>query len=137
MLGVVLLTTTLGGCGSLVIDGQNIAGTTWRAVSVAGQSPVPGSEPTITFDGDRMRVFGGCSSRVSDTPAQVQDGRLIVPEMLDPLMNCLADGGRSESPVMPIEHVFMAVLTQNRHIELQQDELRISGGPGEIVLVRR
>lgn len=133
---VAVLATVLVACSPVDVDGQNLAWTSWRAISIAGQAPIAGSEPTITFDGDRVHVFGGCGTRVSDAPATVRDGRLEIPPMLDPLAMCLTDGGRSGSPVMPIEATFFSILLSNESVSLRGKELHISSLAGEIVLVR-
>ena len=39
----------------------SLAGTVWRAVSVAGAAPVAGREPTITFEADRVSGTTGCN----------------------------------------------------------------------------
>jgi heat shock protein HslJ len=36
-------------------------GTTWRAVTVAGRTPMPGAEPTISFAGESISGTDGCN----------------------------------------------------------------------------
>lgn len=38
-----------------------LAGTSWRAVSVAGAAPVAGHEPTLTFTTDEINGSTGCN----------------------------------------------------------------------------
>ena len=69
----------LGCSGSL--QGPTIHGSTWRAVSIAGLSPVPGSEPTLTLGPGEATGSAGCNGYASD--------RLIIDDRLLPL------GGRA------------------------------------------
>jgi heat shock protein HslJ len=69
LLGSLLVASALGACGEdgpagPAPDGRpvSLAGTQWRVVSIAGQVPIAGSEPTIAFGADTVKGSGGCNS---------------------------------------------------------------------------
>jgi hypothetical protein len=126
----------LCGCTPVVVSGHNLAWSTWKATSVDGVAPITGSEPTISFDGDSVHVFGGCGRRGSGpgAPARVIEERLVLPEMLGDLSMCLANGGTTESPVMPIEDTFFRILLSNDHINVVDGVMVITSPSGEIIL---
>jgi heat shock protein HslJ len=105
----------------------SLAGTAWRAVSVAGQSTVVGHEPTISFAADRVTGSGGCNG-FGGTYTFV-DGVLKFGEMPMTLIGC-AD------PIGSIETSFMQILTTVKHVSIDDGgQLLIEGTGGQVLLV--
>jgi heat shock protein HslJ len=134
---VAAVITIVLGCSPMVVDGYNLAGTSWRAVSVAGERPVDGSEPTIVFELDgRVRGSAGCNRYMSQQSVSIQDGELEIGGTLMTLGACVGDGG-ADLPVMAVEESFSAVLGTADHIALRGLQLVISGSNGEVVFERK
>lgn len=122
----------VAGCASVVIDGRNIDGEAWRAVSVDGQLPIPGSESTLRFENGAPRGSGRCNGYASDKPAKVSFEMPEMPEMLMTLGACVGPNG-DDLPVMAVENAFRTSLNAADRIGFRGDRLVISGTPGEIV----
>lgn len=128
----VLAGSLLAGCG----DSGNatpeptfvtLAGTTWRAVSVAARSTVAGTEPTIAFEVDRVSGSGGCN-RFSG-PYEYVDGVLTFGEMPMTAIGC-------PEPIGSIENAFMRTLSAVKATAIDNDGRLILNGPGgQVILV--
>jgi heat shock protein HslJ len=105
----------------------NIAleGTEWRAVSVAGQAPVPRQEPTIAFGAGVVKGSGGCNSYGGN--ARIDAGRLIVDQVASTLRACLDDRANR------MEQTFLAVLGSKPAIGIRDGRLVLQSDAGEIV----
>jgi heat shock protein HslJ len=123
------------GCAPTVVSGQNIGGTTWRAVQVAGQQPIPGHEPTLKFEDGRIHGWGGCNGFASDERVAVSGDRLVLPEMLLTTAACANPDG-TEHPANEMENLFMRTLYVCDRISLQGRQLVISGPSGALVFER-
>jgi putative lipoprotein len=73
---------------------ESLAGTAWRAVSVAGEPPVAGREPTITFDADRVTGTTGCNQYFGGYT--LGDGTIAFSAVGMTLMACDDEVGRIE-----------------------------------------
>ena len=105
-----------------------LAGTPWRAVSVAGRSPVADREPTISFDADRVRGSGGCN-QFGGSYSYV-DGVLVFGELTMTLMGC-------PEPIGSIEAAFVATLTALKGATIDDSGRLVLNGPGgQVLLVR-
>jgi heat shock protein HslJ len=126
----ILSVFVLAGCGEaggstprLTLDG-----TTWRAVSAAGRSPVADREPTISFEADQVRGSGGCN-QFGGSYSDV-DGDLVVGELTMTLMGC-------PEPIGSIETVFMGTLTALKSASIDDSGRLVLDGPGgQVLLVR-
>ena len=66
-----------------------LAGTQWAVVSIAGQQPVLGSEPTIVFAADRVSGSGGCNQFGGGYRYDPATGRIAFAELGMTAMACL------------------------------------------------
>jgi heat shock protein HslJ len=126
----ILSTLVLVGCGAG--DGATppptLAGTAWRAVSVAGRSPVAGREPTIAFEADRVSGSGGCN-QFGGSYSYV-DGVLAFGDLSMTLMGC-------SEPIGSIEAAFMATLGALKAASIDEAGRFVLDGPGgQVLLVR-
>jgi heat shock protein HslJ len=126
------LALTTAACSSLRIDGNELDGTSWRAVSVAGQTPAPGHEPTLVFDGGKVRGNAGCNGYVGQGPARIVDGRLDIGETLITLAGCVDDHGRT-TPWGELEPTFMLLLSSGNSIARRGDLLVVASSRGELI----
>lgn len=129
------LALVLAGCSSLVVDGHDLEGTRWVAVSVVGRAPIVGSMPTLRFDGGLVSGSAGCNGYSSQEPAKITSGKLVIGSTLMTLGRCLESGG-GDAPVMAIEEAFSGVLRTADHIEFRGSQLIISGPASEVVFER-
>jgi heat shock protein HslJ len=126
----ILSVLVLVGCGepSSSTPPLTLAGTTWRAVSVAGRSPVADREPTISFDADRVRGSGGCNQLGGSY--SYDDGGLVFGELTMTLMGC-------PEPIGSIEAAFVATLTALKSASIDDSGRLVLDGPGgQVLLVR-
>jgi heat shock protein HslJ len=126
----------LAACSALEVDGQNLEGTTWKAVSVAGQPPIVGSEPTIVFDPQGVHGSSGCNGYTGQKPASIWNGNLKLGEMLLTLGACVGSDSR-DLPVMAVEQTFWTMLNADDRIAIRGSQLVISGSAGELVFDRQ
>lgn len=120
------------GCSSLAVDGHDLEGTRWVAISVAGHAPIAGSEPTIVFENGLVHGSSGCNTYSSQDLARIESGKLVIGATLTTLGRCIETGG-GDAPVMPIEEAFSAALRTANHVQLRGEQLVISGSGGELV----
>ena len=104
-----------------------LAGTSWKAVSVAGRTTVSGSEPTLEFDATKVTGSGGCNGFGGDYT--FSDGRLTFGEMPMTLIGC-------EEPISTIEGDFLKVLTGGVSVSVDDGgQLLLEGPGGQALLV--
>ena len=104
-----------------------LAGTVWRAVSVAGRSTVVGREPTITFGTDRVTGSGGCNG--FGGTYTFANGVLTFGEMPMTLIGC-------QDPVGSIETAFMQILTSVKTVSIDEGgQLLLEGTGGQVLFV--
>ena len=127
-----LIAAAFAGCAQVVVDGRNIDGHTWRALSVDGRPTILGSEPTLRFERGVPQGSGGCNSYGSGEPVRISFGALEMPEMLMTVGACLGPNG-DNLPVMAIESAYWNALNAGDRIGFRDDQLVISGTAGEIV----
>jgi len=126
----ILSVLVLVGCGEpgSSTPPLTLAGTTWRALSVAGRSPVADREPTISFDVDRVRGSGGCN-QFGGSYSYVADV-LVFGELTMTLMGC-------PEPIGSIEAAFVATLTALKGATIDDSGRLVLDGPvGQVLLVR-
>ena len=105
----------------------SLAGTAWRAVSVAGASPVAGREPTITFDGGP----GQRHDRLQPVLRRVHARRTARSRSAAVGMTMMA----CDDAVGQIEGAFTGALTAATTAAIDAEgRLHLAGTGGEIVL---
>ena len=105
-----------------------LAGTSWRVVSVAGRTPVAGSEPTIVFTATNASGSGGCNSWFGAYRYDTNGG-LAFGDLGMTAMACLED------PKNALETAFMTALGQaNLASTDPRGLLVLSGSGGQIFL---
>jgi heat shock protein HslJ len=108
--------------GPVVLDG-----TSWRAVMVAGRQPLPGSEPTVSFEaGGKVGGRDGCN-HFGGQLRPVGNG-FRTDELGGTLMLC-------DDPVMAIAQPFLAILGDVERVGMVDGRLILAGPAGEMVLV--
>jgi heat shock protein HslJ len=129
---VALVSLVIAACGGAASPPPQpvpttLAGTAWRAVSVAGKSTVVGREPTIKFDTDRVTGSGGCNG--FGGTYTFANGVLRFGEMPMTLMGC-------EDPVGSIETSFMQILTSVTSVSIDEGgQLLVEGAGGQVLFV--
>lgn len=103
-------------------------GTAWRVVSIGGQVPAAGSEPTIAFTNERAQGSGGCNSWSGayqfDTSGGLRFGDVAMTAMA-----CLED------PKNALETRFMTALSQVDLASIDPRGLLVLSGPGGQILL--
>lgn len=104
----------------------SLAGTAWRAVSVAGAAPVAGREPTIRFEADRISGTTGCNQYFGGYT--LVGGAIAFSAVGMTRMACDDAIGR-------LEGAFTSALTAATTATVDPDgRLHVGGTGGEIVL---
>jgi heat shock protein HslJ len=101
-------------------------GTSWRAVSVDGRTPIPGVEPTVSFAGGSLSGTDGCN-QYRGTLRFAGSG-FVTDELGGTLMLC-------EDRVMAVAEPFLAILRQVDRVAIADGRLMIAGPAGEAVFV--
>ena len=133
LLSVALAGMLLIGCGGGAAASPSppaeptLAGTAWRAVSVAGRATVVGSEPKLAFAADQVTGTGGCNQFGGDYT--YVDGKLKFGDMPMTLMGC-------EEPIGSIEGDFLKILTTVTAVSIDDGgQLMIDSPSGQALLV--
>jgi len=123
LLGACLLAACAGGAAgpSGPAGIPTLAGTAWKAVSVAGRTTVSGNEPTLEFDATRVTGSGGCNQFGGEYT--FADGRLAFGEMPMTLIGC-------EEPISTIEGEFLKVLQGGVTVSVDDGGQILLEGPG-------
>jgi heat shock protein HslJ len=118
----------IGACASpsrppepIVLDG-----TSWRAVAVAGRTPVPGAEPTLTFNGNGVSGTDGCNQYGGSV--RFEGNGFVADELGGTLMLC-------EDRIMTTAEPFLAILRSVDRMAIVDGRLMLAGPAGEAVLV--
>lgn len=123
---VVLFLLSAVGCEGLPgVPTPAIDGTGWRATEVAGQPPVPGSEPTVFFDGGRIGGSTGCNSFGGEITLEGTSVKLG--EIATTLIGC-------EAAIGDIERRFSEALAASQRLTIRADGTLVLSGPaGDLV----
>ena len=100
-----------------------LAGTSWRVVSVAGRTPLAGSEPTIAFTATNASGSGGCNQWFGAYRYDTNGG-LTFGDLGMTAMACLED------PKNALETAFMTALGQTNLASTDPRGLLVLSGPG-------
>jgi heat shock protein HslJ len=105
-----------------------LAGTSWRVVSVAGQTAIAGSEPTVVFAASTANGSAGCNSWFGEY-AYDTTGALAFRQVGMTAMAC------AEAPKNAFEGLFITALNQATLASLDPRGLLVlSGAGGQIFL---
>ena len=112
-------------------DTPTIEGITWRAVTVDGGPPLPGSEITIRLGPDNLSGFGGCnrfgSERLTFGGGSFSDGRPIE------IGRISSDDAVCDDPqVMRQEVEFLEDLAVVREVSIENGQLELAGPKGTL-----
>jgi heat shock protein HslJ len=116
-------TTTTTTTASLA---ESLQGKTFVATDVQGYTLVPGTEVTVTFDGDNISATGGCNALSSTW--SLDGDVLVVPTMAHTMMACTPPG------LMDQETWLSAVLTSKPTVALDGDTLTITAKGSTVTL---
>jgi heat shock protein HslJ len=104
-----------------------LAGSSWRAVSVDGASPVEGSEPTLVFAADEVSGTTGCNQFFG--PYTYGDGSISFGLIGMTMMAC-------EGPVGTVEAAYTAALDGASSVSFDDaGQLLLSGTGGDVLFV--
>ena len=119
------------------VDGIPLDGTSWVVVNVAGQTPVLGREPNLTFGDGALSVWFGCNGGGAQR-VEISGSTIKVRELLSTAMACSgpADVDPLDNPIMRIEDALRQALFGANHIAMREGELVISGSGGDVVFRR-
>jgi heat shock protein HslJ len=125
------LALVLAACGpDPVVDGVVLEQTEWKALGVAGLSPVVGREPTLAFALGAVTTSGsaGCND-YSWTYRSLPGGAISVAGLSQSDRTC---AGR-DAIVAQVEDRFLAALKSARRIDVVSGRLEISSAVGTLV----
>ncbi len=137
---VMSLFAVLGGCGTTTPPASSGAGgpsasafvgPNWTAITIRGQAPVPGSEPTIQFVGGNVNGSGGCNHFSGGFRYDEATGAVAFDQLAMTAMACV------DQRVGAVETAFSGALAQANQLALDGDgRLHLAGPGGEIVLAK-
>jgi heat shock protein HslJ len=124
----ILLAAVMSACVEPTkVDGVILQGTTWRALSIAGVSPVLGHEPTLAFQGTGVRGSGGCND-YGGAHAQIEGNTITITNIGMQSNFCEP----RESPLMRAEQQFFLALAAATEIHVVDGQLRLSTPMGDL-----
>ena len=127
---LVLVAILLAACGPLTREAHpsTLANTVWRAVSVNGQPPVAGNEPTARFMVTDAKGSGGCNDWFSPYTYDPSSGRIAFMQLAMTARGC-------DAPELePVERAFADVLEAVTDASIDPEgRLVLSGPAGKIV----
>jgi len=118
-----LLTVGLLTLSACAFGGSNaLADTSWTITTINGSAPVPGSQPTMSFTGDKMSAGTGCNSMgagytLNGTAITISGGAMTA-------MACADD-------LMKQESAFTAALAKVTTMSLTGDTLLLKDAAGQ------
>lgn len=131
-LAAVALALLGAGCGGDDDDagrtgGDAVSESSWVLVELGGEPVADGVEVTLQYDGETIAGSAGCNTY--NGGATFDDGTVTVsPAMATTLMAC-------EGPAAEVETAFLQTLPTATAFVVIDDELRMSDGSGQQVLV--
>jgi putative lipoprotein len=105
----------------------SLAGTTWRAVSVAGAAPVAGHEPTLAFADDKVSGSTGCNQYFGGYTSA--DGTIALTGVGMTLMGC-------DNAIGAIEAKYTQALSAATSVAIDDGGQLLLSGPGGDLLFR-
>jgi heat shock protein HslJ len=132
-LAAVVLTAILAACsqGAGVSPSpeapSTLAGTSWRAISVAGDAPVDGSNPTLAFTEDEISGTTGCNQFFGGYTYDA--GTISMSNVGMTMMAC-------DGPVSEVEAAYTAALNGATTVAIDEGgQLLLTGSGGEVLFV--
>jgi len=132
-LAAVVLTSILAACsqGAGVSPTPEVpttlAGTSWRAISVAGDAPVEGSSPTLAFTDDEISGTTGCNQFFGGYTYDA--GTISMSNVGMTMMAC-------DGPISDVEGAYTAALNGATTVSVDEGgQLLLTGTGGEILFV--
>jgi heat shock protein HslJ len=129
----VVLTATLVACsqGASLSPSpetpETLAGTSWRAISVAGTEPVEGSSPTLVFTEDEVSGTTGCNQFFGGYTYDA--GTINFDQVGMTMMAC-------DGPVSTVEGAYTAALNGATTVSVDEGgQLLLTGSGGEVLFV--
>jgi heat shock protein HslJ len=130
-----VIVAALAACSSTRVDGTDLDGTRWRAVSIAGR-PVSGEKaPTITFSGGLASGSAGCNGYSTQNPMTINGDELKLGDTLSTLGRCVQANGQ-DAPEMAVEDAFLGLLRAADRIAVVDGRLVIGSAAGDIEFER-
>jgi putative lipoprotein len=118
-----LLVAVTIGC----VPGSQLEGSSWRAVAIGGEAPVPGREPTIAFTGGKVTGSGGCNGYGG--AYRLEGDRITFSELGMTAMGC-------DGPEMAVEGQFSQLLSQVQRVVVAGDRLTLVSPVGNLDFTR-
>ena len=109
---LVLAVSAAAACSSnLAVDGVALDSTSWVAVTIAGEPPVAGHEPNLTFRGGAITGWLGCNG-FGAKRVDISNTAITVHELGSTAMACSGptDPDPLTSPIMQTEEAFFRAL---------------------------
>jgi putative lipoprotein len=104
-----------------------LAGTSWRAISVAGDAPVEGSNPTLAFTVDEINGTTGCNQFFGGYT--YDGGTISISQVGMTMMAC-------DGPVSEVEGAYTAALNGATTVSVDEGgQLLLTGSGGEVLFV--
>lgn len=128
IVGLIAVLVIVAGCQFLPTTPIALQGTAWRVVDMAGQAPVPGSEPTVVFADGGIQGTSGCNSYGG--AIQIDGAAIKVGDLAMTLVGC---GDR----VGEIEGRFVKALSSADRAAVRADGMLVLSGPDGEILLRR
>jgi heat shock protein HslJ len=118
-----LLVVVSIGCG----PATQLEGSSWRAVAIDGEPPVPGREPTIAFTGGKVTGSGGCNGYGG--AYRLEGDRITFSELGMTAMGC-------PGPEMDVEGHYTQLLSQVQRVVVAGDRLTLIAPAGNLDFIR-
>ena len=132
-LAAVVLTAILAACtqGASVSPSpetpSTLAGTSWRAISVGGDAPVEGSNPTLAFTEDEISGTTGCNQFFGGYTYDA--GTISMSNIGMTMMAC-------DGPISEVEAAYTAALNGATTVSVDEGgQLLLTGSGGEVLFV--
>ena len=106
---------------------ETLAGTSWRAISVAGEAPVEGSNPTLAFTEDEVNGTTGCNQFFGGYTYDA--GTIKFDQVGMTMMAC-------DGPVSTVEGAYTAALNGAATVSIDEGgQLLLTGTGGDVLFV--
>lgn len=117
-------------CGMLIGDRgpTTLANTSWRAVSINGLAPIPGSEPTAVFKIADVTGSSGCNDWFSPYRYDRSTGRITFDQLAMTARGC------SNPEAEPVEQRFSKALSSVAWASMDSNGRLVLSGPGAEIL---
>jgi len=106
---------------------SELDGTSWRGVAIAGQSVIPGREPTLAFADGKVTGSGGCNG--FGAAYRLEGDRITFTDLAMTAMGCLGPEGA-------LEERFIAILGTAERVVASGDRLSLVSPGGSLDYVR-